>query len=150
MIAPLSSPLPPATSAAASSPRPASEAAPATAQLDVEGIRVTLSELGKARSSAGQQSQGIDDSGLPETIKQLLKMIRELKLQLDQKMAELQALAGDASLTADEKQMRMQALQSEVAMLSSALTGAYANLEKAMRDSQLDPEGVQKALSLVM
>lgn len=118
--------------------------------LGLEGIRVTLSELGKSKSAASQKNQDIDDSTLPDLIKQMLKLIRDLKLQIEQKMVELEAVTGSRGMSSDEQQVRMQALQSELATLNGALSGAYASLAEAMRDMQLSSADMQTAMELVM
>jgi hypothetical protein len=43
---------------------------------------VSLSELGRARSAAAEKNGDIDDSDLPDEIKQTLKLIRQLKAQI--------------------------------------------------------------------
>lgn len=118
--------------------------------LDLEGIRVTLSALGKSKAGEGQKNQDIDDSSLPDLIKQMLKTIRDLKLQIEQKMAELQAAKGDRGMSPDEQQLRLQALQSELAMLNGALSNAYATLAKAMQDMQLSPSDTQTAMGFIL
>lgn len=118
--------------------------------LDLEGIRVTLSELGKSKSAESEKNQDIDDSNLPDLIKQMLKLIRDLKQQIDQKMVELQAVTGDKGMTPDEQQVRMQALQSELATLNGALSSAYGSLATAMRDMQLSSADMQTAMELLL
>ncbi|TBU93342.1 hypothetical protein [Phytopseudomonas dryadis] len=120
------------------------------AAVDAEGIRVTLSELGRARSAQAQKNGDIDDSDLPATIKQLLKVIRELKAQLAEKMAELQALMAQQEMDAETRQMQAQALQTEVASLSGALSSASAQLVKAMSDQNLGSEQGLTVASLLM
>lgn len=145
--------LPSAAMAADAASQPA-HAAPDSSKgesaLDLEGIRVTLSELGKSKSAASQKNQDIDDSNLPDLIKQMLKLIRDLKLQIDQKMLELQAVSADKGMTSDEQQLRMQALQSELATLNGALSSAYGSLTKAMRDMQLSSADMQTAMELLL
>ena len=80
----------------------------------------------------------------------MLKLIRDLKLQIDQKMLELQAVSGDKGMTSDEQQLRMQALQSELATLNGALSSAYGSLTKAMRDMQLSSADMQTAMELLL
>lgn len=60
-----------------------------------DSLRVSLSELGKARSAAAQKNQDIDDSSLPDLIKDLLKRIRALKEQIEVKKEELNAVMSD-------------------------------------------------------
>lgn len=150
MISPIPSTAPVrATNLPSTPPAELPQADDVRAGPDPEGIRVTLSELGKSKSGASQRKSAIDESNLPELIKQILKTIRELKLQLDQKLAELQAVMGDGALAPEEKQSRLQALQSELATLSGALSSAYSSLSKAMRDMQLSDTDIQTALSLL-
>lgn len=113
-----------------------------------EGVRVTLSELGRARST--EKNKDIDDSDLPDTVKDLLKMIRSLKQQLASKQAELEALMADQNLDDEGRKTKTEALQVEINSLQSALTGANASLIKAMRDAGLSPEQMQTAGSLAL
>ncbi|MBD9484232.1 hypothetical protein IB229_14700 [Pseudomonas sp. PDM14] len=112
-----------------------------------EGVRVTLSELGRARST--EKNKDIDDSDLPDTVKDLLKMIRSLKQQLAAKQAELDALMAAQNLD-DSRRTKTEALQTEINSLQSALTGANASLIKAMRDAGLSPEQMQTAGTLAL
>src|SRR5690606_3162760 len=80
-----------------------------------EGLRVSLSELGRSLSAkAEKKNQDIDESGLPDSIKQLLKMIRALKAQIAAKEAELKALMADQNLAPEARQAQLEALQSEL------------------------------------
>ncbi|VXC66548.1 conserved hypothetical protein [Pseudomonas sp. 8Z] len=116
-----------------------------------EGLRVSLSELSKSLSaSANGKSQDIDESGLPDNIKDLLKMIRKLKAEIAAKQAEIRELMADQSKDADTKRAEAQALQSELATLNGALTSANATLIKQMREQGLSGEQMQTASSLAM
>lgn len=112
------------------------------------GLRVTLSELG--RSQAAAKNDDIDESNLPDSIKEILKTIRALKQQIAEKKAELEALMADPGLDADTRRMRAEALQMELSSLQSALSAASANLLKVMRESALSSEQMQAAASLAM
>ncbi|SDG83614.1 hypothetical protein SAMN05216588_101128 [Pseudomonas flavescens] len=107
-----------------------------------EGVRVTLSADGLARAANTdkEKSKDIDDSNLPDVVKQILKMIRQLKAQLAEKMAELQAMMTDQSLAPEARQAQAQALQTEVGSISSALSGANAQLAKVMREQGVSSE----------
>ncbi|GLX12791.1 hypothetical protein Pstr01_10300 [Pseudomonas straminea] len=105
------------------------------------GVKVSLSAVGLARSKEAENKDAdIDESNLPDEIKQLLKMIRELKAQLAQKMAELQALMAQGDMEDDAQQAKVRALQTEVGSISSALSSANAQLVKVMRDQKLTSE----------
>ena len=113
-----------------------------------DGLRVSLSELGKARSAASQKNRDIDESSLPDAIKQILKMIRALKAQIAQKKAELTALMADQSLDADTRRLRIEALQGELASLQGALSSASAMLLKTVREQGLSAQQMQEVATL--
>ncbi|MFI8746962.1 hypothetical protein ACIGKL_17600 [Pseudomonas sp. NPDC077186] len=115
-----------------------------------EGLRVSLSKLGQSLSAKAGKDRDIDDSGLPDSIKQLLKMIRELKAQIAEKQAQIDALLGDQRLDPQARRLQLEALQSELASLSGALAAANANLIKLMSDNNLSDEQMMTAASLAM
>ncbi|PAU87798.1 hypothetical protein CK507_09625 [Pseudomonas sp. WN033] len=124
------------------------EQSPETLQ---EGLRVSLSQLGRELSAKPDgKHKDIDDSDLPDSIKTLLKMIRELKLQIAIKLAELQELTADQSLDPEQKNARLQALRAELGGLNSALTSASNNLARLMRDQGLSSEQMQAAATLAL
>ncbi len=124
--------------------------APAEEKSTEPGVKVSLSAVGLARSKeAENKNADIDDSNLPDEIKQLLKMIRELKAQLAQKMAELQALMAQGDMEDDAQQAKVRALQTEVGSISSALSSANAQLVKVMRDQKLTSEQSATVASLM-
>ena len=128
----------PAAAAAVDAPAPA--AAPATGAPAEPGLKVTLSAEGLMRSKTESKNSDIDESDLPSTVKQLLKMIRELKAQLAEKMAELQALMAQSDMDDETRQARAQALQVEIGSLSGAVSTASAELARVMRDQKLTTE----------
>ncbi|OLU27493.1 hypothetical protein BVH03_14895 [Pseudomonas sp. PA15(2017)] len=143
-----------ASSALAAAPAPAETsdqavvAVPLASVAAEPGVKITLSMEGLARSKEKDKNKDIDESDLPMTIKELLKMIRELKMQLAQKMAELQAIMQ--SDTDDEtRQASVQALQNQVSSISGALSSASAQLVKAMRDSGLSQQQSATVSSLM-
>lgn len=113
-----------------------------------DGLRVSPSALGKARSAAVQKNRDIDESSLPDTIKQILKMIRALKAQIAQKKAELTALMADQGLDADTRRLRIEALQGELASLQGALSSASAMLLKTVREQGLSIQQMQEVATL--
>lgn len=115
-----------------------------------DSLRVSLSELGKARSAAAQKNQDIDDSSLPDLIKDLLKRIRALKEQIEAKKEELNAVMSDQSLDPEAKRLKIETLQSELASLQGALSSAHATLLKALREQGLTNQQMQEVSSLLM
>ncbi|MDD2054852.1 hypothetical protein NPS46_20095 [Pseudomonas putida] len=113
----------------------AEKAPPAT------GVQVTLSEIGLKISAGGTQKSSnsdIDDSSLPDNVKNLLKMIRKLQQELAEKRAELQAVMSDRRMSPEQMQARLSALQSEIASLSAGLISANGALTKALKDLTSD------------
>ncbi|MBH3339004.1 hypothetical protein I5L51_07745 [Pseudomonas mendocina] len=115
-----------------------------------EGLRVSLSELGKNMSAKPDKNEDIDKSELPQAIRDLLKMIRELRAQIAEKQAQIDAIMSDQSLDAEAKRQQLDGLQTELASLTGALTSANANLIKLMRESGLSSEQMQAATTLAM
>ena len=113
-----------------------------------DGLRVTLSELGKVRATA--QNDDIDEADLPDNIKEILKLIRALRQQIAEKQAELQALMAEAGMDPQLKQMRVEALRGELASLQGALSTAQASLVDALKDKRLSDDQRMKAASLAM
>lgn len=117
----------------------------------VEGIRVSLSGAGieKAAAVKGENSD-IEESGLPENIQQVLKMIRKLQQQIAEKMAEMQAVMRDKRLSPAEIKAKVALLQAFITDLNAGLITANTALSKAMRQGDLTPEQVLKTASLAM
>ena len=111
-----------------------------------QGVKVTIS--GAAMKAA--RAENIEDSGLPESIQNILKMIRELKKKIAEQMAKLQAVMTNRSLSPEQARSQARALQSELASLNAALTTASNSLNKAMKDAALSSDSVIKATSLAM
>jgi chromosome segregation ATPase len=140
----------PLTNLAAASQRQ-NTAAEQTPEQQREGIRVSLSELSKSLSaSAGEKNKDIDESGLPDSTKDLLKMIRKLKAEIAAKQAELRELMADQGMDPETKRAKADGLQTQLASLNSALSSANANLIKQIREQGLSGEQAQVASSLAM
>ncbi|MBK5415340.1 hypothetical protein [Pseudomonas sp. TH31] len=117
----------------------------------VQGINVSLSGAGieKAAAARGENSD-IEESGLPENIQQVLKMIRKLRQQIAEKMAEMQAVMRDKRLSPEEIKAKLGALQAFINNLNGGLITANTALSKAMKQAGLTPEQILKAASLLM
>ncbi|WP_369959419.1 hypothetical protein [Pseudomonas benzenivorans] len=128
----------------------AAQGEPGEPQAWRDSVRVSLSELGRARSAQAQRNSDIEESNLPDSIKQLLKLIRELKAQIAAKQAELAALMADSGLDAEVRLRQAQTFQSELTSLNAALVSANANLLEAMSELGLDDAQLQAATLLAM
>jgi len=107
------------------------------------GTRVTLSSLGQALSAKRQaamqpaRNQDIDNSNVPDNIKDLLKRIRELKEQIAEQQQKLNAIMANQRLSPDEKQKQLLQVQSTISTLNGALTSALGQMNKLVRDLDL-------------
>ncbi|WP_426189790.1 hypothetical protein [Pseudomonas sp. NFXW11] len=112
---------------------------------------MSLSGVGLEKSSsAAGGDRDIEESGLPENVQQILKMIRKLQQQIAERLARLQALMADKRLSPEEARAKVTALQADLANLNGALLTANATLAKVLRESGLTPEQLQKAAALLM
>ncbi|WP_095120073.1 hypothetical protein [Pseudomonas sp. Irchel s3f10] len=116
----------------------------------VEGVKVSLSgaSIEKAASVGGENSD-IDDSGLPENIQQLLKMIRKLQKQIAEKKALIEAVMTDKRLSNEEKINKVAALRGAIAALNTGLITANLALSKVVGQSGLTSDQNLKVGSLL-
>jgi len=116
----------------------------------VEGVKVSLSGAAIAKSAAvGGENSDIDNSGLPENIQQLLKMIRKIQKEIIEKKARMAAVMSDKSLSNEEKINKLAALRGAIAALNSGLITANLALSKVMNQSALSPDQNLKVGSLL-
>ncbi|MQU00157.1 hypothetical protein GHO34_07620 [Pseudomonas sp. FSL R10-2245] len=104
----------------------------------------------KAASASKSENSDIEDSGLPENIQSILKMIRAIKKKIAEVMAKLQAIMTNRSLSPEQARTQSMALQAEVAGLNASLTSANNSLNKALQESGASSESIVKAASLAM
>lgn len=102
-----------------------------------------------AKAKQAEQNKDIDDSNLPDIIKQILKTIRDLKQQIADKQAEIDK-ATQEGLQPEHQREKLKLLQTELGMLNSALGSAQQSLNKAMQQQDLSDEQLQTALSLML
>lgn len=116
----------------------------------VEGVKVSLSGAAIEKSAAvGGENSDIDNSGLPENIQQLLKMIRKIQKEIVEKKARMAAVMTDKTLSNEEKINKLAALRGAIAALNSGLITANLALSKVMNQSALTPEQNLKVGSLL-
>ena len=112
-----------------------------------EGIKVTISPDAFKAAEVESANADIDESGLDDNIKHMLKAIRKLKQQIAEKLAELQAVAIDQSLTPEERQAKVASLQTAISALQAGLITTQTSLAKAMKG--MSPEDIGKVLALM-
>ncbi|EGH65460.1 hypothetical protein A264_23268 [Pseudomonas syringae pv. actinidiae ICMP 19071] len=116
-----------------------------------EGVKVSLSTAGVSKSAAeGDPNRDIKDSNLPDNVKNTLIRIRELKQQIAERTAELQAVMADNSLSPQAKQVKVGSLQTMIAGLTAGLMTANSALEKASNSGVMTDDQVKQAAVLSM
>ncbi len=109
------------------------------AAAPAEGVKVTISGAAlKTANAQKSQNTDIEDSGLSDQVQKILKMIREIKKQIQEKQAQLQQVMANRSLRPEQVKAQTAALQSAIAGLNAALMTATASLNKAMKDASSD------------
>jgi hypothetical protein len=116
----------------------------------VEGVKVSLSgaSIAKAASVGGENSD-IEDSGLPENVQQLLKMIRKLQKQIAEKKALIEAVMADKRLSNEEKINKVAALRGAIAALNTGLITANLALSNVVGQSGMTADQNLKVGSLL-
>lgn len=109
---------------------------------------VSLSELGKSKAKQAEKNKDIDESDLPDNIKQFLRTIRDLKQQIAVKEAEIEELKQNP-VQSEQQQEKLELLESDLKALNSILNSTQRNLTKAMQKQQLSKEQTMTALSLI-
>lgn len=113
------------------------------------GIHVDLSPLGLQKSKKAERDKDIDESDLPDSVKQSIKAIRDKQEELEKKQQELQQLMSNSSMPPEEKQEKVEALQAEVSSLSRGLVDSKNNLVSSMQDQGLTEQQIQTAMALM-
>lgn len=119
------------------------------AAVPSEGIKVALSLKGLEVSGSNAGDADIDESGLPEAVRQLLKMVRKIQKELAEANRQLEALMRDRSLDPVEMLKKTAALQARVSALSASLNTVNFGLVRALRQETLTPDQLGKAMKLL-
>lgn len=111
----------------------------------------TLSQVASRTSSnASSRYRDIDDSDLPDAVKHLLRMIRDLRERLAELARELQAVQADERLDPEVKHARLLQIQAQMSALNGALVSATRKLASLMRDMRLDQAQQMSAAQLAL
>jgi len=121
-----------------------------TAQRGTVQISTLAQALHAKLNKAENKNSDIDDSGLPDAIKRLLKAIREIKEKLREQQEQLRAVMADRSLSDEDKATKMSSIQATMGTLQGALARAMQQLEKLIKDLKLGEEGVLKVMGLLI
>ncbi|WP_240350632.1 hypothetical protein [Pseudomonas viridiflava] len=119
----------------------------------VEGVKVSLSGASIQKAADDKKSNSnadIESSGLPDQTQKTLKMIRELKQQIEEKQQEMQSLMADQSMDPETRQARVGALQTAISTLTASLATANNALVKQGQSGKLSDTQMQQASALAM
>jgi hypothetical protein len=113
------------------------------------GIHVDISPLGLQKSKNAGRDEDIDESELPDDVKNSLKAIRNQQEELEEKREELQKLMNNNSMPAEEKEQKIKQLQAEIGNLVRAVADAKTQLLSSMQEQGLSDQQIQKAMMLM-
>ncbi|MGX1126905.1 hypothetical protein [Pseudomonas sp. HLS-6 TE3448] len=114
------------------------------------GVQVNLSETGTHKSAQENGKHAdIDASNLPETVKTVLKSVREIQERINEKMDELKAVMNDHLLPIKSREAKIHGLQIELASLTSELNKATQVLRRTENEMKLSTaeKNLSKALA---
>ena len=119
--------------------------------LDLSPVaRGIASASEKAGNTQEAKNTKIDESDLPQEIKELLKRIVEYREKLREKQQELEEVMRDQSLNDEQRQAKLDALQQEISSLNNSLQEAMSQLSKLVTQMDLDDGAVIEMMSLAM
>lgn len=101
-------------------------------------------------AGAGGKNRDIEESGLPENVQQLLKMIRKLRQQIAEKNAQINALMASKTLSSEERFAKISALKGAISALNNGLITANLSLAKVIGQSGLTSDQNLKTNALLM
>ncbi|MGB6007346.1 hypothetical protein [Castellaniella sp.] len=121
-------------------------------------VRSSISDLGRAlsaasskvASSASNRYRDIDDSDLPDAVKNLLRMIRDLREKLAELARDLRETQADEGMDPEVKRTRLRQIQAQMSALNGALMAATQKLSSLMREMKLDKEQQMSAAQLAL
>ncbi|SZD41022.1 Uncharacterised protein [Pseudomonas aeruginosa] len=105
---------------------------------------------GQANKKTSGKYDDIENSGLPDEVQRILKMIRDLKEKLKAEQEKLQQIMNDASLSDETRQVKVAQSQAMINALSGALADANQMLAKVTKDLNLSKEDLVKVAALAM
>ncbi|MBX8571339.1 hypothetical protein K5D36_16805 [Pseudomonas cichorii] len=126
----------------------AASSSKAPAKIEVTISMEGLSRLKSEKSESGKYAD-IDQAPLPDSIKEVLKNIRQLQEKIEQKLKELTELTADKTLSEDDLKRRRDALTTELRSMQSAMSQATNALNNAMSSRNMDLKSRDLAKGLV-
>ena len=120
---------------------------------DAGSVKISMAGLmmaGQANKKTSGKYDDIENSGLPDEVQRILKMIRDLKEKLKAEQEKLQQIMNDASLSDETRQVKVAQSQAMINALSGALADANQMLAKVTKDLNLSKEDLVKVAALAI
>lgn len=117
-----------------------------TVKISMAGLMMA----GQANKRSSGKYDDIENSGLPDEVQRILKMIRDLKEKLKVEQEKLQQIMNDASLSDEARQLKAAQSQAMINALSGALADANQMLAKVTKDLNLSKEDLVKVAAFAM
>lgn len=124
---------------------------PAPVHPDRPASEPSFSSLGKALSKTVEKSgefQDIDDSGLPDAVKNILKIIRKLRQELAELSRMMQKVQADSHLDLEAKRVQFAQLQAQISEVNGALATASQMLADLLQNLKLGSTQAMQVVSL--
>ena len=121
---------------------------PASTSVTPATTKVQISKEGLEKLES-EKNADIDQSGLPEDVKEVLKNIRKLQEKIAEKNQELMELLGDKTLDEDEMKRKRELLTTTIRAMQSALSVATNALNDAMSSHNLSSDSRSQAKGLI-
>ncbi|ELP99836.1 hypothetical protein [Pseudomonas syringae] len=120
----------------------------AVSSVTPAAAKVQISKEGQEKLES-EKNADIDQSGLPEDVKEVLKNIRKLQDKIAEKNQELMELLNDKTLSEDDKRRQRELLTSTIRSMQSALSQATSALNNAMSSNNMDSDSRSQAKGLI-
>lgn len=98
-----------------------------------EGVKVTLSVEGLNASDSASKAKESPEAKQAKLIEKIQALMKKLQQQIQDQIAQLQAVQADRHLSADEKTQRISAITQQLAGLNAAFSSATAQLMEALK-----------------
>lgn len=120
----------------------------AVSSVTPAAAKVQISNEGQEKLES-EKNADIDQSGLPEDVKEVLKNIRKLQDKIAEKNQELMELLNDKTLSEDDNKRQRELLTSTIRSMQSALSQATSALNNAMSSNNMDSDSRSQAKALI-
>lgn len=144
-------------------------------QAGLPSVQVDLSPLGRKKSQQAEEDKDIEDSELPDAVKNVLKRMRQLKREIEEKRQELEQLMQQQAVStaapapaqaaatpeaagqipaqipaqsSGQPSEQQQQLNTELNLLNKALISAQDSLRELLANGDLTEQQIMTAMAL--